>query len=223
MVGQYRVPQTQAPRAAGPNGWKRVLSAGSVGTRAEREAVPDQNRPRLGVTSQGHWAPLSSDPSSFEEFYRAHLRSVAAVVYALTGSRWGAEDVTQEAFLAAHRKWERVSQYDRPDLWIRRVATNLAASRVRRSVAEAKALLRLAGVRRSVPHELPAQDAEFWQQVSLLPPRQAQAVVLRYVEDRPLGEIAEILGCAEGTVKSHLARGRAALAVRLGLSLSEGE
>lgn len=158
---------------------------------------------------------------SFDDFYRTHFRSVAGICYALTGSWWTAEEVAQEAFLAAHRKWPRVSQYDRPDLWVRRVAANLAVSRVRRRVAEAKALLRLASRRSPTSDDPPREDDSLWRAVRALPARQAQAITLRYVDDCPLVEIAQILGCAEGTVKSHLARGRAALADRLGLTASE--
>ena len=64
---------------------------------------------------------------------------------------------------------------------------------------------------------LPAEDDEFWAQVRALPKRQAQVIALHYLEDRPVAEIAEILDCAEGTVKVHLRNGRLRLADRLGL------
>lgn len=160
---------------------------------------------------------------SFDDFYRAHFRHVLALAYALTGSRWAAEDLAQEAFVAAHRNWDRVRQYDRGDLWIRRVATNLAVSRVRRRMAEAKGLLKVATSRPPSVAPLDPDDGSVWREVRALPVRQAQALVLRYVEDRSVRDIAEILGCAEGTVKAHLSRGRAALAARLGLPLAAEE
>jgi RNA polymerase sigma-70 factor (ECF subfamily) len=64
---------------------------------------------------------------------------------------------------------------------------------------------------------LPADDERFWHEVRALPSRQAQCVALHYLEDRPVVEIAEILGCSSSTVKVHLHRGRLALAERLHL------
>ena len=60
-------------------------------------------------------------------------------------------------------------------------------------------------------------DHEFWDQVRKLPAKQAQAISLFYLEDRPVAELAEILGCTKSTAKVHLHRGRAALAKALKL------
>jgi len=65
------------------------------------------------------------------------------------------------------------------------------------------------------PAQLGAESAEFWREVRRLPRRQAQAVALFYLEETSVAEIAEVLGCAESTVKVHLHRGRQALAKRL--------
>jgi RNA polymerase sigma-70 factor (ECF subfamily) len=65
--------------------------------------------------------------------------------------------------------------------------------------------------------ELPGEADEFWSAVRSLPKRQAQALALHYLEDRPVAEIAEILQCSPNTVKVHLHKGRAGLATRLGL------
>ena len=117
----------------------------------------------------------------------------------------------------AHRDWDRVGTYERPDLWVRRVVANLSVSVLRRRVAETKALARMAlGYTPALP-ELSADDAEFWGAVRSLPRRQAQVIALHYLEDRPVAEIAEILGTAQGTVKKHLYDGRQALARRLKL------
>ena len=70
--------------------------------------------------------------------------------------------------------------------------------------------------------ELPTTDHEFWDAVRALPPRQAQAIALYYLEDRPVSDIAEILGCAPDTVKVHLHRGRRTLADTLVSDTEEG-
>jgi RNA polymerase sigma-70 factor (ECF subfamily) len=65
--------------------------------------------------------------------------------------------------------------------------------------------------------ELDESDETFWQVVRRLPPRQAQAVALYYMEDYSVSDIAEVLDCSEGTVKTHLSRARAAVARQLQL------
>ena len=61
-------------------------------------------------------------PRHFDTFYAEHYPPVVALVYALNGSRWAAEDLAQEAFLRAHRNWEEIGRYDSPAGWIRTVA-----------------------------------------------------------------------------------------------------
>ena len=150
-----------------------------------------------------------------EELYRREYRSVVALGYALTGSRQAAEELAQDAFLDAHRAWDRIASYDDPAAWVRRVVANRAVSRVRRRVSEVRAVTRLAG-RREDHAALPERDAEFWRHVRDLPRRQAQAVALHYLEDRSVCDIAGVLGISEETVKVHLHRGRKALAEALG-------
>ena len=70
----------------------------------------------------------------------------------------------------------------------------------------------LAKLLRVSPTAPPEPTDDFWALVRQLPPRQAAAVALHYLEDRPVTEVAAILGCAEGTAKAHLHKGRAALA-----------
>ena len=64
----------------------------------------------------------------FEHFYRAEYRAVVGLAYALSGSRLAAEDIAQDAFIAAHRAWDRVGTYDQPGAWVRRVVANLSVS-----------------------------------------------------------------------------------------------
>lgn len=162
----------------------------------------------------------------FEELFRADHRAVVAIATALSGSRAVGEEVAQEAFLRAHQRWDRIGRYERPGAWVRRVAINLALSDQRRRASERRAVARVA---RAVGGEgTGSDDADalvgadrFWAAVRTLPPQQRAAVVLRYVEDRPLGEIAEVLDVAEGTAKAHLHKARAALARQLSLDPEE--
>lgn len=153
---------------------------------------------------------------TFEAFYQQELKAVIGLAYVLSGSRTIAEDLAQDAFLAAHKNWDRVAHYDKPQAWVRRVVANMSVSLFRRKVREARALARLGSDEATLP-ALPEYDDEFWKAVRALPKRQAQAIALHYLEDLSVADIAEILDCAEGTVKVHLHKGRRRLAERLGL------
>jgi len=118
------------------------------------------------------------DVVSFDDWYRGEYRAVVALVYTLSGSRGASEELAQDAFMEAHRRWASISQYDNPGAWVRKVAMNKARS---------------------------------------LPRQQARVVALHYLEDRSVDQIAEILDISPGTVKTHLHRGRATLAIRLGI------
>lgn len=150
----------------------------------------------------------------FEAFYRRDLRPVVGLAYVLTGRRSVAEDLAQEAFIAAYRRWGVVGGYDDPGAWVRRVVANRAASLHRRARVEAANAL----VRRRLDDyfdELPVDHEHLWVEVRRLPRRQAQVVALHYVERRSTADIAALLGLSEPTVKTHLQRARATLATRL--------
>jgi RNA polymerase sigma factor (sigma-70 family) len=155
-----------------------------------------------------------------DELYRREYRSVVALAYGLSGSRSAAEELAQEAFLEAHRAWDRIAGYDEPIAWVRRVVANRSVSQVRRRVAEARALTRVAG-RRQLPTELPQLDAEFWKAVRKLPHRQAQAIALHYLDDLSVADVATVLEISPDTVKVHLHRGRRALAAALDCTIDE--
>ena len=100
---------------------------------------------------------------SFEQLYRSEYRGVVAFSLALLGNRQTAEDVTQDAFIETHKRWDRIQNYDDPGAWVRKVASNKAISRHRRLSAELRALTNLslrdtgmspetmAGLARSMP------------------------------------------------------------------------
>ena len=156
--------------------------------------------------------------SGFEAFFRAEYPRLVALLVAVTGSRSVAEELAQEALLRAHVRWDRIVRYDRPGAWVRRVALNLASHHRRRRRTEQGVLDRLGRQRPAEPYSYAdGVGDDFWALVRRLPARQAAAVALHHLEDRPVAEVAAILGCAEGTAKAHLHRGRAALARMLDL------
>jgi RNA polymerase sigma-70 factor (ECF subfamily) len=156
---------------------------------------------------------------AFDQLYRSDYRRLVALAYGLSGSRSAAEELAQEAFLAAHRRWDEIGAYDDPSAWLRRVVVNRSVSLLRRRVAEGLALARI-GARRELPAALPESDEVVWRAVRALPRRQAQVVALHYIDDRPVATIAAILGCAEGTVKAHLHQARQSLSRTLAYPLA---
>ena len=152
-----------------------------------------------------------ADVEPFEVFYRREYTRMVAIARAMTRSGGAAEDLVQESFVAAHRHWDRISTYDDPGAWVRRVLINRSASWHRKIGAELRAVARL-GARE--PDTLPALTpaaTEVWDEVRRLPRRQAQATVLHYVDLLSVEEIGEVLGISAGAVKSHLHRARSNL------------
>jgi RNA polymerase sigma-70 factor (ECF subfamily) len=155
----------------------------------------------------------------FEAFYLEEYPRLLALARGLVGAAQ-AEDVAQEAMLVACRRWREVSQKERPDLWVRRICSNLAVSAFRRRLRDARILARLSATRPATV-TMPEPAEQFWRAVRALPARQAQAAALRFVYDMPLDEVARTMQCSTGTVKQHLSRARSALAATV--AVEEGD
>jgi len=153
--------------------------------------------------------------ADFDDFYRAELPRLVVLARALCGSAV-ADDVAQEAMLAAYRKWRQVSDLEHPEAWVRRACSNLAVSQYRRKLVELRAVARLST--RAAPGPLERQDEEFWAAVRRLPKRQAQAAALRYLYGLDVADIARTLEITEGSVSQHLSRARARLVHELHLT-----
>jgi RNA polymerase sigma-70 factor (ECF subfamily) len=171
----------------------------------------------IGAGDFARPVPRASRPAGsaeFADFYRSELPGLVALARGLCGSAV-ADDIAQEAMLAVYRRWDEVERFDEPRAWVRRTCANLAISVFRRRVVELRALTRLAADR---PPERPLDEESeaFWTAVRSLPRRQAQCAALRYLYGMSGAEIARTLDVSENSVKVHLARGRRALAARLG-------
>lgn len=151
---------------------------------------------------------------SFDSYYQREYRKLVGLAYVLSGSHCAAEDLVQDALTEAFRKWPKIRHYENPAAWVRRVLVNKSISSRRRQRTETKGLRQLEA-QRTVRIEPVERSSEVWEAVRTLPNRQAEAVALFYWEGRSLLEIAEILEISYETAKTHLARGRQALARRL--------
>jgi RNA polymerase sigma-70 factor (ECF subfamily) len=169
------------------------------------------------------WAPAQPERVTgavgFEECYAASFRALATQLYVYTGDMDLAHDLVQEAFCRALSRWSKLVEYDDPTAWVRRVAFNLANSRWRRAKTALQYLLkqRVEHIDGPSPDRVTAVAA-----LATLPEAQRRAVVLHYLADLSVADIAAQEGVAVGTVKSWLHRGRAALAARIGTEVKEG-
>jgi RNA polymerase sigma-70 factor (ECF subfamily) len=138
--------------------------------------------------------------------YEREFRSVFRAVWLLSGDPTLAEDATQEAFARALARWRRIAAHPSPAGWVTTTALNVA----RRSKRT-----------RAVPPDPGSSERDLDAGIDLrsairgLPPRQQEAVVLHHLLDLSVAETASSMGVDPGTVKTHLARARAALASAL--------
>ncbi|MEU8078040.1 sigma-70 family RNA polymerase sigma factor [Catellatospora citrea] len=162
------------------------------------------------MTPDRHDGP--APPADFEECYAAHFHSLTLQLNAYLGNLAEAQDVVQEAFCRALARWEGIARYADPAAWVRRVAWNLATSGWRRRRTALNFLRR----QREEHVAAPGPDrVALTRALAELPATQRRACVLFYLGQLTIAEIAEQEEVAEGTVKSWLHRGRAALAAQL--------
>jgi RNA polymerase sigma-70 factor, ECF subfamily len=145
--------------------------------------------------------------AEFEDVFRREFGRLVATAYGIVGDWEVAKELVADAFVAMLVHWKKVRGYDNPAAWLRRVLVRDAIRsrrRAQRTVAGAH------------PEGSEPNDAlDLRAAVLRLPVRQRAAVVLHYLDDLPVGEVAVAMGCSEGTVKTHLSRARESLAMLL--------
>lgn len=148
--------------------------------------------------------------------HREHPRLVGALSL-YTGNRDLARELAQEALAIACRDWSKVSRMHAPGVWVQRVALNLAKRQFSRWRAERRALARRGPDKTALGEADVTDRVAVRQAVAGLPRRQRTALVLRYYADLPVAEVAEVMGCAPGTVKALTSQAVARLRDRGGL------
>ena len=140
------------------------------------------------------------------EAYGLHGLRLLRLATLLLGNEDDAWDVVQDAFERSLGALSRLSP-DEMFPYLRRSVSNLAISRFRRRRVEQKFAPILAHTGRAAVQQTPVEDREFvWAAVRELPSRKRACVVLRYYEDLTQEEVASVLGCSVGTVRSQTSK-----------------
>ena len=183
-------------------------------------------RPATGARAQRAKA-------DFEQFVTASSDALLRTAYLVVWDPVEAEDLVQECLLAVARRWPRVRRMDHPHAYARRVLVNLALDGAKRRTRHRQELVGDdTATLAEVPDESSARRlhavgvrAELIEGLGTLPPRQRAVLVLRYFEDLSEAQVAELLGCSIGTVKSTASRGltrlQAALSPEISVSTKE--
>ena len=142
--------------------------------------------------------------AGFEELCRSEYAAVVRTAWLITGDREEAVDIAQETFVRAYEHWKQVASMDRPAAWLQRVAANLALSWRRRRRVHSRP-------HRQAPAGAPPADSivdpQLMHSLGKLTPAQRAVVVLRYLCDQSVDDVAQALGKRPGTVRALTSQG----------------
>ncbi len=157
----------------------------------------------------------------YVEYFQPRLPQLHRLAVMLCGDPSRADDIVQAAVTTLYARWKQVRQVDNLDAYVRRSVVNAFLSERRRFWS-----------RVVLTETLPDRPADTGQPadermviraaLKTLPPRQQAVLVLRFLCDMPVGDVAEVLGCSQGTVKSQTSDGLAKLRKKLGVLAPAG-
>jgi RNA polymerase sigma-70 factor (ECF subfamily) len=184
-----------------------------------------RGRRARSVTVGGRWsearlvrAAQRGSREAIEQLFERHWDGAHRAALLVTGDRAAAEDIAQEAFLAALRALPSFDARRPLGPWLHRIVVNRAIDHAR-----ARALRHEVGIPAVEPAADPAHDEpgeELLAALQQLPVEQRAVIVLRHLLELTPGEIARVLGLPRGTVNSRLRRGLDALGALMGEELS---
>jgi RNA polymerase sigma-70 factor, ECF subfamily len=163
---------------------------------------------------------------AFDRLVQAYRRRVFGLAYSILRDRAAAEDLAQEVFL---KLWRALPRYDgraKLSTWIYAITRNAAISALRarrRTVSLSDAAVEAEVEGLAAEPATASEDEQLRRRIGALPEKQRQAITLYYLDERPVDEVAEMMGMPVNTVKTHLHRARASLAAALGLAGGEVE
>jgi RNA polymerase sigma-70 factor (sigma-E family) len=151
----------------------------------------------------------------FEAFVADRLDRLLRYATALTCDPHLAQDIVQDVLVRAQRRWPRIESLHAPEAYVRKMVTNEYLSwrrgRAARQVASTHRTLDALGTPVADPATDYAERDAMRSKIAQLPRKQRAAILLRFYEDCTDPEIAEVLGCTAGTVRSHVSRALATL------------
>jgi RNA polymerase sigma-70 factor (sigma-E family) len=160
-----------------------------------------------------------AESTKLDELYLRHAGGAVRLAYLLLQDRAVAEDIVQDAFVRVAGRLVHLRDPGAFDAYLRRTVVNLSHSYVRRKMRERAFLRREMATAERATVRWPTSSLEdrelLWRALGRLPERQRVAIVLRFYEDLPEAQVAEILRCRPGTVKSRVSRGLEALRLEM--------
>ncbi|WP_082235726.1 RNA polymerase sigma factor SigW [Halobacillus massiliensis] len=169
------------------------------------------------------------DPSAFEDIVTFYQNKVYHICYRMVGISAEAEDLAQEAFIRAYTNIDRYDERRKFSTWLYRIATNLTIDWLRKRKPDYYLDAEVKGTdgldmysQLAIDQALPEEEVESLElqnyiqnEMLALPPKYRSVIVLRYLDELSLQEIADVLEIPVGTVKTRVHRGREALRKRL--------
>lgn len=152
--------------------------------------------------------PNSAEPA-VTELYRGHALGLIRLAVIMVGDRQTAEDVVQDAFFGLYRRWSKLHDPDKALTYLRSSVLNGCRSALRRKPFRGQHLPDAGSAETAAL--IGEERREVVTALRGLPPRQREALVLRYFLDLSEAQIAAVMGVSAGTVKSTTSRGLAAL------------
>ena len=157
------------------------------------------------------WSRLADDAAQeFSRFFREQFASVVQTTTFILHDRDRARDIAQDAFIELLTRWKRISTYDRPEAWVRRIAIRMAVRTLRRDQLRRRLERDVEPIRMPGPVDIDSCGPSDSSHLRLERPWRF------HFEDRPVAEVADILGCSEAMARGHLRRARTRLATLLG-------
>jgi RNA polymerase sigma-70 factor, ECF subfamily len=167
---------------------------------------PDERLPRVTSMSRAE----TSRGDEVADLYAYACPRLIGLLICIGASHGDAEEIAQDAYVKLLTRWERVRSFDDPEAWVRAVAVRMLFSRMRRARVARLGLPRLVG--RAAHQPPPSPDTvDVAAALRTLSPAHRAVVVLHHALDLPIEQVAAELQVPVGTVKSRLARARAAL------------
>jgi RNA polymerase sigma-70 factor (ECF subfamily) len=148
--------------------------------------------------------------AEFETFFVEQYDAIVQSVTFVCGDAERASDATQEAFIRAYARWNKIRRYDNAGAWVRRIAINISRDAHRADSRRSRREERASPPAPSSPHEVNDHDSVL-RILENLPERQRAVAALFYLEDMAVTEISALLDIAEGTVRFHLSEAHSRL------------